>query len=107
LQNYFSELKDRGIEQNRWESADRYQMISSMYEPNWTILFFSGKHAVAATIAAGTWTRNSKQKWCSWKFYSQPQKGVSTISNSNHHSETSMQMFTQVWMTLHKSRWEV
>ena len=30
----FSELKDRAIAQNRWETVDRYQMISSTCEPN-------------------------------------------------------------------------
>ena len=34
ISELFSELKDRAIEQNRWETADRYQMISSMYGPD-------------------------------------------------------------------------
>ena len=30
----FSELKERAIVQNPWDSADRYQMISSMFGPD-------------------------------------------------------------------------
>ena len=30
----FSEMQERAIEQNRWESADRFQMIARMYGPD-------------------------------------------------------------------------
>ena len=64
ISELFRDLQSRAIEQNRWESADRYRKISQIYGPDWNGHLFSSYGAIAATIAAlastGSATRSFK-----------------------------------------------
>jgi hypothetical protein len=82
----FIEMQQRAIEQNRWESADRFQMGARMYGPDWAIHPFLWRHAATAAIAEWAWKkrRNGKFEECRWEYDSHFQGGVGRIYNCIH-----------------------